>query len=281
MIHQILQDSTLIYCRKGAVRFNQLYATQGEPEAFNFMILAGKNCPQGQFYELEYSHHCYEKDGNLLPIGPVRHALIQAVNPDTDLTIMLSAAKRTPIFRASQSIYPIQAYLRSDIERVQLVACVKDDTGEPSIIGPYREAIPVSTDAADVGRTPSTVLNAMMRSDNDDPIDFELYTGPDLYTFSAQDSDLTGMDPIFVCGGENVFKPCFAYKRQQDMQEMIDLIEQAIEIANCYNLEYIISMQTYKEQQTHNVISAESYVNACPAFRQAFANAILTPPDGK
>lgn len=193
---------------------------------YDFLVLAGDFCPKGEFYEVEYQ---------IVGSGNVYRALIQCWNAVTDVRLVLGCLKRNNIL--PRGFKALRAWKR-DIDKVMIAHCSKDEEGA-IINGSFYE--PRLSKTEDGKEEKLSIYDYGVRYDShhegfaDDHTCLEYYRG-DVHEVWAGPADKDLIDPIFVCGSENVNDPCFADKREADMEEMMDHISEAIAIANDYRL---------------------------------------------
>lgn len=187
---------------------------------FDFILLAGDMCPKGRFYELEYT---IEKPGAMY------RALIQAVDPVTDLPLIIASLKARNMIPAD--VKPYRAWLREDIDVVNIGMCDRED-GEAVFSCSYAYANDGSMD----GEKPVTVREY---GDQNHGACLYYYRGDhrELWThrvFRPGQKE----EKIFVCG-VNGTDPEFADRRRQAIIEMRDNLEQAVEIADSFSIPYL------------------------------------------
>lgn len=190
---------------------------------YDFILLGGDLCPRGEFYEIEYqtADDC-----------SVYRALIQCVDPVTDLRIMLGCLKRNNIL--PDSFKPLRAWLRSDIDKVYIASCVEDKIGEIIVNGAYYG---IHDDRMD--ERPSVEEYTM---NNRGQCCLYYYRG-DHREYWVNPSDTELIDPIFVCG-VNGNDPEFAEKKEADMEELQSHLDEAMSIARDYDLPHFVFVVT-------------------------------------
>lgn len=212
----------LSVCTSGMELFREHFMQNGRQDAlripFDFIVVGDKHCPIGQFYEMEYTI------GG--PQGLIYRALIQAANPCTDLRIIIGALINGNIL--PKDICPHKAFLRDDIDAIIVGACTDDDEHGISLYGSKTISGEPDQSYADFIKSEGSASFLYYRGDAlkltvDDGFDFQL---PD----------------IMVCGTSNVNNPAFARQREADLREMNELLDEALGIANDYNLSFFLLM---------------------------------------
>lgn len=190
---------------------------------FDMFCLAGGDCPNGKFYELEY-----QIEGN----SWVYRILVQAVNPVTDIRLLLGAVKKAELL--PEGFRPGKAYLRDDIDKVVIGGCEADAAG-----GAYHHG-DVYTSGVD---SEQGSLLDICSSSAGAGVTVEFYPGQLPVQVIAVSSDMELMPKIFVAGSENVSDPEFAEQREKDLDEMMTCLNEAMGIAAEYDLQYLICIE--------------------------------------
>ena len=191
---------------------------------FDFIVLAGPMmCAEGKFYEVEYTIGEY---------GVVYRALIQAVNPVTDIRLILGTLKRYNKLPAGFTAQ--EAILRSDIEQVCIGSCYYDkDEKEPIFTFGTREA----------KESEQSIVEQMFDKERfpnfGDAACFEYYRG-DVNEVWARPEDKEAMPPVLVYGGNNVDDEAFAQKRDYDMFDLKDAFDLVTELCNKYKIPHFM-----------------------------------------
>lgn len=233
-------EQTLIVCTDGEELFNEHFVNgkyQGQNELtmpFSFIVLGGSPCPRGKFYEVEYT------EGE--QYGLFNRALIQAVDPETDLPLIVGMLRHKGILKSE--IFTRKAYLREDIDAVNICRCSidKDDNDDPCCYGGIVRPRPedtVSIHDKVLGKDPSFPEFA-------DQAVCLWYYAADHCREEWIDGKRDQFDtkPIFVSGGTNVMDPAFAEMRKAELAELQEHIESAAEIAQDYGLEFLFCHET-------------------------------------
>lgn len=191
---------------------------------FDFLAMAGDGCPKGSFYEMEYTI------GG--PSGVYYRGLIQAVNPVTDIRLVVGGLQHANIL--PKDLVPHKAWLRDDIDVVCIGACVFNiDTNQYELHG--RNYTP--SDVSD------SVLDHVLGKSGDGCVHIDYYRG-DVHEVTIKHNDKFVTPDIFVCGSDNVNDPVFASQRKADLEEMLTHIDEAICIAQQYNIPYFFLYDT-------------------------------------
>ena len=187
---------------------------------FDFVALAGDLCPEGRFYEMEYTL------GG--PHGVVYRGLIQAVNPCTDIRLVLG----TLIARnyIPQDIYPRKAWLRDDIDAVCQGDCFRDEDNTPMCGWGTRYAKDSDISVSQYVEKYHDAVIYYYRGDHREPIVKSEYADK--------------APKIFVCGSENVNDPEFLHQREADMEELANLLSEAKTIIQDYNVPHFLVVAT-------------------------------------
>lgn len=198
---------------------------------FDIIVLGGNPCPRGKFYEVEYTI-----GGKT---GLIHRALIQAVDPVTDLPLVMGALMHKGVVPAD--IVTHKAYLRDDIDAVRIVGCYKDEETEDAYIGgnhitPREEEYSVLDTV--IGRDPSAPF--MVKG----AVCLELYAAEHCVEVWLDPDDKFECKPIFVCGSSNVFDPAFKEQRDEDLAELLDHIKEASQLAQEYGLQHLFCYET-------------------------------------
>lgn len=234
---EVRTENALIVCNQNLDLFQKEFIDSkhwGEITpilTFDFIVFAGTPCPRGKFYEVEYTI-----GGKT---GVMHRALIQAVDPVTDLPLILGALIHKGVVPAD--IVTHKAYLRDDIDAVRIVGCYKDEETEDAYIGgnhitPREEEYSVLDTV--IGRDPSAPFMAK------GAVCLELYGAERCIEVWLDPDDKFECKPVFVCGSSNVFDPAFAEQRKEDLTELIEHINEARQIAHEYGLHYIFCYET-------------------------------------
>lgn len=189
---------------------------------YEFIVETGDMCPKGKFYELEYF---------IGESGIVYRALIQAVDPVADIQLILGTLRYKNLLPVG--FKPLRAFLRSDIDAVNVGHCSKDENGEACFIGGMNKA---GDGTLDDGSRLSVLKYAIRNA----------VTGCCLYYYRGDCRELwvpgrvdCSADKVFVCG-VNGNDPDFADQRKQAIDRLDDLLEEAKEIIADYNLPHFV-----------------------------------------
>lgn len=187
---------------------------------YDMVVLLGDFSPRaGRFYELEYT---------LGPkCGMVYRALIQAVNPVTDLRLIVGGLQNNNVL--PKDLCPYKARL-TDIDMVHIGGCYNDDEDGVVFHGGVTEAKDGDT----------SVLDYLLKYSTD--LCLYYYRGDHREAWVHR-TDKFDTPDIFVCGSDNVNDPAFAQQREADLDEMTDCIERATEIASEYGYDYLFMMK--------------------------------------
>lgn len=232
-------EQTLLVCIEGQKLFNERfvngkYAGMNElTMPFSFILLGGNPCPRGKFYEVEYTEG--EKPGH------IHRALIQAVDPVTDLPLLFGMLRHKGILKSE--IFTRKAYLREDIEAVNIVRCSDEEDGNgPCCYGGIVRPRPEDT---------VSIFDKVLGKDPSFP---EFSSQSVCLEYYAADHcreewidgkmDKLETQPVFVAGSSNVMDPAFAEMRNEDLSDLIDCINEARQIANDYGLQYLFCYET-------------------------------------
>lgn len=195
---------------------------------YDFILIGGDFCPHGEFYELEYQ---------IADDRSVYRALIQCVNPVTDLRIMLGCLKRKNVI--PDSIKPLRAWLRSDIDKVHIAFCTEDETGEITVNGGFYGVYDDCMEERPSVEEYTKKYNGQCC--------LYYYRG-DHREYWVEPSDAELIEPIFVCG-VNGNDPVFAEKKKAALEEMQALIDEARSIANDYNVPHFFFFATEMDKE--------------------------------
>lgn len=193
---------------------------------YDFIVEAGDMCPKGAFYELEYTIGEY---------GMVYRALIQAVDPVTDLPLIIGVLKKKNLLPANFKSH--RAWLREDIGAVCVGNCSKDEDGEACFYSGHNEAHDGTMDDG----TRLSVLDYAVKYGNLGCCIY-YYRGDLREVWIPQECDCS-KEKVFICG-VNGDDPAFAEKKAKDLDEMWDLLSQATEIARDYAIPYFYIWQS-------------------------------------
>lgn len=224
---------------------------------FDFIVLGGNPCPRGKFYEVEYTLGGKH--------GVVHRALIQAVDPVTDIQLIFGAMKHKGAI--TDDIVTHKAYLRDDIDAVRIVGCYYDEETEDAYIGgnritPREEEYSILDTV--IGRDPSAPFMAK------GAVCLELYAAEHCIELWIDPDDKFEWKPVFVCGSSNVFDPAFKEQRDEDLAELKEHIDQAIELAQEYGLQYLFCY----ESGDANPDTGNRKVNLMNCCTTEFANGV-------
>lgn len=186
---------------------------------FDFIVLAGDMCPEGQFYEMEYT---------IGGTGAVYRALIQAVNPVTDIPLVIATLKGRNML--PNTFTPSRAWLREDIDAVCIGHCAKED-GDITFMHGIKEA---KKDGRSIMQYCEEFHSACL----------EYYRGDVREVWADTKLSKASLEPVFICGSDNVNDPAFAARRYADMDELRFHINEASRIASDYNLNYFLVADT-------------------------------------
>ena len=181
---------------------------------FDFIVEAGDMCPSGMFYELEYT---------IGEHGVVYRALVQAVDPVTDLPLIIATLKKKNILPANFMSH--RAWLRDDIQAVCVGHCSKDEDGEVVFESGINNA------RATHDATTLSVLDYAVKYGNLGCCIY-YYRGDCREVWVTSDIDCS-KDKVFVCG-QNGDDPEFAERRENDLDDMRFHLEEAKSIADDY-----------------------------------------------
>lgn len=220
---------------------------------FDFVVLGGVPCPRGKFYEMTYTEGGKH--------GVVRRALIQAVDPVTDLPLIVASLKHDHVIPAD--IVPHEAYIRDDIDAVNMCYCQKDENGTAFWHGGHI-----------VDEHPYiSILNTVSGDEHSFPdfkgchaVCLEFYAGDHCREFWIEERKSYDCHPIFVCGSSNVNDPEFAERRQLDMEDMQDCLCRLLDIASDYNLEYFICLESGRKDEDGKSLVTVSKSSGCDAL---------------
>ena len=234
---EVRTENALIVCNQGLDLFQKEFIdgkhwgdiTPILP--FDFIVLAGHPCPRGQFYEVEYTI-----GGKT---GLMHRALIQAVDPVTDLPLVMGALMHKGYVHSF--IVTHKAYLRDDIDAVRIVSCSRDkDLNDTCIYGghvtPREEEFSILDTV--IGRDPSAPF--MVKG----AVCLELYAAEHCVEVWLDPDDKFETKPIFVCGSSNVFDPAFKEQRDEDLAELIEHLNAASQLAQEYGLQHLFCYET-------------------------------------
>lgn len=230
---EVRTENALIVCNQGLDLFQKEFIdgkhwgdiTPILP--FDFIVLAGHPCPRGKFYEVEYT------EGD--KYGLIHRALIQAVDPVTDLPLVIGALMHKGYVHSF--IVPHKAYLRDDIDAVCIVGCHEDEATKGAYIvsghvTPREEEYSILDTV--IGRDPSAPF--MVKG----AVCLEFYAAEHCVEVWLDPDDKFERKPIFVCGSSNVFDPAFEEQRREDLAELKERIDDAMQILNDYGLQHVI-----------------------------------------
>lgn len=233
---EVHTENALIVCNQGLDLFQKEFIDgkfEGQNQLaipFDIIVLGGHPCPRGKFYEVEYTI-----GGNT---GLMHRALIQAVDPVTDLPLVMGALMHKG--HVHSFIVTHKAYLRDDIDAVRIVSCSRDkDLNDTCIYGSHvtpREEQYSILDKVQ-GKDPAfpnfgAVCLELYQSDHSQEVWIDLK----LDKFETK--------PIFVCGSSNVFDPAFKEQRDEDLAELLDHINEASQLAQEYGLQHLFCYET-------------------------------------
>lgn len=192
---------------------------------FDFILTAGAYCPKGKFYEMEYTIGEY---------GAVYRGLIQAVDPVTDISLIVGLLKHKNYL--PKDIRPMKAWLREDIDAVSVGSCSRDADGVSFWSG-----------RVDACEGAESVLDYAVRND----VTFDYYRGDCvevwLHTYEKFDCE-----PIFVCGSENVGDEAFSKQRAEDMARLGELLDEVETLVDDYNLSHFIMVESGNDENGTN-----------------------------
>lgn len=235
------QVNVLVVCTSGMELFRKHFkedAYKGKDRLlvpYDFVLLGGDFSPKGDFYEVEY-----QTEGSYA----VYRALLQCVDAVTDTRIMLGCLKRNRLL--PDGFKPLRAWKREDIGAVHIASCYKDEDGEVNVTGGvYRAGAELFYADYDDETGYQATVEEYIR-DNHGQCCLYYYRG-DHREYWARASDKELMEPVFVCGSENVNDPVFAEKKKRDMEEMENAFSEALETARDYGLMFTVLYQTQVE----------------------------------
>lgn len=231
-------EKTLIVCNRNLDLFQQKFIDSDYwPDMnpiipFDFVCLGGVPCPRGEFYEVEYTI-----GGKT---GVMHRALIQAVDPVTDLPLILGVLQHKGVI--SNGIVTHKSYLRNDIEAVRIVGCSKDEENNDYYIsGGYFKP----------KERAHSILEKVIGKDRSFPefesqaVCLEYYAADHCHEVWIDGKmDKFDTKPVFVCGSRNVFDPTFAEMRDEDFANIKEYLDIAFELAQDYGLQCIFCYET-------------------------------------
>lgn len=228
---------------------------------FDFIVLGGNPCPRGKFYEVEYTLGGKH--------GVVHRALIQAVDPVTDIQLILGTLNHKGAI--TDDIVTHKAYLRDDIDAVRIVGCYKDEETEDAYIGgnritPREEEYSILDTV--IGRDPAAPFMV------NGAVCLELYAAEHSIELWIDPDDKFAWKPVFVCGSQNVWDEAFAEQRQEDLAELQDHIGDAIQLLNEYGLQYLICYENGKRVEGSDRQQVNLMNRCVPEFATAVAEFI-------
>lgn len=189
---------------------------------FDFIVQAGDMCPEGRFYELEYTIGEY---------GVVYRGLIQAVDPVTDLQLIIGTLKSKNLLPADMKSH--RAFLRDDIDVVCIGNCSKDEDGEAAFYSGHKEA----KDGTKDDGTRMSVLDYAVKYGNLG-CNIEYYRGDCREVWIPRACDCS-KEKVFVCG-VNGDDPDFAEKREAELQAAMELLDEVQAILTDYNIPFFM-----------------------------------------
>lgn len=182
---------------------------------YDMVVLLGDFSPKcGRFYELEYT--IGDK------YGYIHRALIQAVNPVTDLRLVVGGLQHANMI--PKDIVPHKAFL-TDIDRVHIGGCYNDP----------EEGLVFQGGMTEAKDGDMSLLDYIIKNSSDACLYF--YRGDHREAWIHR-TDKFDTPDIFVCGSDNVNDPAFAEQRASDLQEMWDNLYEAERIAEDYGLSF-------------------------------------------
>lgn len=234
---EVRTENALIVCNQNIDLFQKEFIDGkhwGEIDPimpFDFIVLGGDPCPRGKFYEVEYTLGGKH--------GLVHRALIQAVDPITDLPLIMGALMHKG--KVPADIVTHKAYLRDDIDAVCIVGCHEDEASKGAYIvsghvTPREEEYSLLDTV--IGRDPSAPFMAK------GAVCLEIYSSDHCVEVWLDPDDKFECKPIFVCGSSNVFDPAFKEQRDADLSELLDHIKDAAQLAQEYGLQYLFCYET-------------------------------------
>lgn len=180
---------------------------------YDMVVLLGDFSPRGgRFYELEYT--LGDK------YGIICRALIQAVNPVTDIRLIIGGLQHNNVL--PKDLFPHKAHL-TNIDYVHIGGCYNDPTDGICFSGGMTEAKDGDT----------SVLDYLLK--NSPYLCLYYYRGDHREVWLHR-TDKFDTPDIFVCGSDNVNDPVFAEQRAADLDEMREYIAEAVGIAEDYGL---------------------------------------------
>lgn len=191
---------------------------------FDFIVENGDMSPKGSFYELEYF---------IGERGMVYRALIQAVDPVTDIPLIIGTLKHNDFLPADFS--PKRAYLRDDIDAVCIGNCSKDENGEACFMSGHNEA---HDGTMDDGERLSVLDYALRHSVTG--CNFNYYCGDCIEQWIPEECDCS--EKIFVCG-VNGNDPEFAEQRECELDMMTDNMNDALATLRDYSVPHLLIWQ--------------------------------------
>lgn len=192
---------------------------------FDFIALCDATTPRGKFYEMEYT-----TGGRY---GMVCRGLIQAVDPTTDISLIVGALKHKGCL--PQDLVPHNAYLRDDIDCVQVCGCSPDEEDGTCTYGPV-----VSDNNPEISVLDFALGEAM---DYPGEISLKFYDNHLATEVSIGSEEKFHCDPILVWGSDNVWDEAFKEQREEDLASLRDSLEDVKELCGKYRLQYLLSVQ--------------------------------------
>lgn len=185
--------------------------------SYDFIVEAGDMCSKGRFYEVEYT----------IGQGYIYRALIQVVNPVTDLPLIIGVLKKKNILPSNFKAH--RAWLREDIGCVCIGNCSRDEDGEVSFYSSHNEARNCDTSVLDYAVKNNSCCIYYYRGDMHE-------------VWIPKECDCS-KEKVFVCGisGND---PDFAEERERALEEMWANLSEATQIACDYGISFFSAFQT-------------------------------------
>lgn len=224
----VKSQNVLQVCTSGMNLYRK-YFVEGEYKGknrlivpFDMVVLAGNPCPDGRFYELEYTIGSQ--------YGYIYRALIQAVNPVTDIRLIIGKLIASNIL--SKEFYPRKAWLRDDIDMVCIGGCYVDPEDGPTLSHSIHEATDSDMSVLDF---------ALGKGGDHGPNDVCLcYYRGDCREVWISGHEKFDTPDIMVCGSDNVNDPAFAQQRAADMMELRDHLAEIQSLCNDYSIPFFM-----------------------------------------